>query len=58
MIIEKINIDDSGVGQFINKAFTEYAKKRDVILNYEEYCYIAENEECEIIGAITGQSLL
>ena len=56
MKIERINIDDSKAGEFINQAFTEYSQKRDVNLNYEEYCYIAENDDGEIIGAITGRA--
>lgn len=56
MTIERMSNDDSRTGKFINLAFTEYAQKRDVILNFEEYCYIAENEYGEIIGAITGRA--
>ena len=56
MTIEEIRIDDPKVGDFINKAFTDYAVKKDVVLNFEEYCYIAKNESGEIIGAITGRA--
>ena len=54
--IEKVNSDDSRVGEFVNFAFTDYAVKKDVILNFEEYCFIAEDDNGQIIGAITGRA--
>ena len=56
MTIERISIDDSKAGEFINHAFTDYAVKKDVILKFEEYCYIAQNDAGKIIGAITGRA--
>ena len=56
MTIERIDIDNSEVGEFINRAFTDYAEKKDVSLNFEEYCFAAESEDGRIIGAITGRA--
>ena len=56
MNIERISIEDSKAGDFISQAFTDYAVKKDVILNFEEYCYIAQNDAGKIIGAITGRA--
>ncbi len=56
MIIKRISIDDSAAWEFINQAFTDYAVKKDVILNFEEYCFVAENDAGKIIGAITGRA--
>ena len=56
MKIEKVNSDDSRVGEFVNLTFTDYAVKKDVILNFEEYCFIAEDDTGQIIGAITGRA--
>ena len=54
MIISRIDEEDERAGKFINKAFTDYAIQSKVDLNFEEYCFIAENDDGEIIGAITG----
>ena len=56
MTIERISIDNSQVGEFINRAFTDYAVQKDIVLNFEEFCYIAENDAGIIIGAITGRA--
>ena len=55
MIIKKIDETNEKVGDFINKEFTDYAIKCCVELNFEEYCFVAEENE-EIIGAITGRA--
>ena len=55
MIIKKIDETNEKVGEFINKAFTDYAIKCCVELNFEEYCFVAE-EDGEVVGAITGRA--
>lgn len=55
MIIKKIDETNEKVGEFINKAFTDYSIKCCVKLNFEEYCFVAE-EDGEIVGAITGRA--
>lgn len=55
MIIKKIDETNDEAGKFINQAFTDYAIKSCVELNFEEYCFVAE-EDGKIIGAITGRS--
>ena len=55
MIIKRVNETNDEAGEFINKSFTDYAVKNDVALNYEEYCFAAE-ENGEIIGIITGRA--
>ena len=55
MIINKIDETNEKVGEFINMAFTDYAIKCCVELNFEEYCFVAE-EDGEIVGAITGRT--
>ncbi len=56
MIIKRISETDDRAGDFINKAFTDYAIKSEVALNFEEYCFAAENDEGDIIGVITGRA--
>jgi len=55
MIIKRVNEINDAVDEFINKSFTDYAVKNDVALNFEEYCFAAE-EDGEIIGVITGRA--
>ena len=56
MNIRRINETDDRTGEFINKAFTDYAISRAVELNFDEYCIIAENDDGQVIGAITGRA--
>ena len=45
MVIKRITETDDRAGQFINEAFTDFAIKSNVDLNFEEYCFAAENDE-------------
>lgn len=45
MVIKRVSESDDRAGQFINEAFTDYAIKSRVDLNFEEYCFAAENDE-------------
>ena len=56
MIISRISEEDERTGEFINKAFTDYAVNNNVDLNFEEYCFIAEDDTGKIIGVITGRA--
>ena len=56
MVIKRVSESDDRAGQFINEAFTDYAIKSRVDLNFEEYCFAAENDEGDIIGVITGRA--
>ena len=54
-IIKKNEVEDR-VSDFINEAFTDYAVANHVELNYEDYWFVAEDENGEIIGTITGRA--
>lgn len=56
MKIKRIEENESRAGDFINRAFTDYALKCNVALNFEEYCFAAENDSGEITGVITGRA--
>ena len=56
MVIKRVSESDDRAGQFINEAFTDFAIKSSVDLNFEEYCFAAENDEGDIIGVITGRA--
>lgn len=55
MIIKKIDEIYEEVDTFINESFEDYAAKNNVDLNYEEYCFVALDEE-KVIGSITGRA--
>ncbi len=58
MKIIRLNMEDDNerVNDFINEAFTDYAIKNEVALNFEEYCFIAEDDTGRVIGSITGRA--
>ena len=58
MKIIRINLeeDTERIDDFINEAFTDYAIENKVALNFEEYCFIAEDDEGNVIGSITGRA--
>ena len=47
--------DDAGISDFINEEFSDYATDCGVALNYEEFCYAAE-EDGKILGVIIGRA--
>lgn len=53
MDIRRINEVDDVIGKFINEEFSRYGIQNKVDLNYEEFCFVAEDDR-EIIGVITG----
>ena len=46
---------DETIGEFINKEFSAYATQNEVTLNYDEFCFVAE-ENGKILGVITGRT--
>ncbi len=54
MIIKRVTENDR-TGEFINKEFSEYAIDCDVELNYEEFCFAAEDDG-KIAGILTGRA--
>ena len=55
-IIRRVNEVDESIGDFIHNEFTQYGEKNNVVLNYDEFCFIAEDSEKKIIGAVTGRA--
>ncbi|MBQ5491802.1 MAG: GNAT family N-acetyltransferase [Treponema sp.] len=54
MEIKRIT-DDERSGEFINTEFSDYATDCGVALNFEEFCFAAE-EDGAIAGIITGRA--
>ena len=55
-IIRRIDEEDPRVGDFIHEGFTRYGEQNKVILNYDGFCFAAEDDEGKIIGVITGRA--
>ena len=56
MEIKRFDEVNDTIGEFINKEFSSYAIQKDVTLNYDEFCFVAE-EDGRILGVIKGRAL-
>ncbi len=56
MNIKRVNEEDSRIDNFINEEFSAYGEQNNVDLNFNEFCFIAESDVGEILGAITGRA--
>ena len=56
VIIKRVEDIDDEIGEFINVEFTCYGKDNDVVLNYDEFCFVARDSEGKIAGVITGRA--
>ena len=55
MDIKRFDEVDDRLGEFINKEFSAYGEQNGVVLNYDEFCFAAE-EDGNILGDITGRA--
>ena len=55
MEIKRFDEVDDRLGEFINKEFSAYGEQNGVVLNYDEFCFAAE-EDGKILGVITGRA--
>ena len=55
-IVRKNEAEDSSISVFFDEAFTEYSAAHDVALDYEEFCFAAEDDAGGIIGAVRGRA--
>lgn len=54
--IKRVDEVNEPIGDFIHNGFMQYGEQNHVVLNYDEFCFIAEDCEERIIGAITGRA--
>lgn len=54
--IRQADGSDDRIGEFINREFTVFGKESGVDLNYDEFCFVAEDGNGQIIGVITGRA--
>ena len=55
-VIKRVSGEDETVGDFIHEEFTRYGIQNDVDLNYDEFCFAAEDADGRIVGVITGRA--
>ena len=55
MEIKRFDEVDDRLEEFINKEFSAYGEQNGVVLNYDEFCFAAE-EDGNILGVITGRA--
>ena len=55
-IIRRVDGEDETIGDFIHNEFTRYGIQNGVTLNYDEFCFAAENADGKSIGVITGRA--
>ena len=56
MKIVRKNEPEERVDEFVSGAFSDYATENCVDLNYEDYWFVAEDDDRKIIGSITGRA--
>ena len=56
MDIKRIDEVNDRIGEFINKEFSDYARQNEVTLNYDEFNFVAEDDDGTILGVITGRT--
>ena len=44
------------IGEFINREFSSYGQENEVALNYDSFCFVAEDDDGSIMGVITGRA--
>ena len=54
--IREVNEIDDTIGSFIRNEFSWYGKQHGIILDYSEFCFVAENRDESLAGVITGKA--
>ena len=55
-IIRRVREVDETIGDFIHNEFTRYGEQNSVVLNYDEFCFTAEDADGRIVGVIPGRA--
>ena len=56
LVIKRDDARYDAIGAFIHEGFSQYSIRNEVSLNYDEFCFVAENRDGKIIGAISGRA--
>ena len=55
-VIRRVDEESEAVGEFIHLGFTRYGEQHGVALNYDDFCFAAEDPDGTIAGVITGRA--
>ena len=55
-VIRRVDGEDPEIGNFIHREFVRYGEQNGVALNYDEFCFAAEDADGRITGIITGRA--
>ena len=53
--IRRVHAVDESIAAFIHNEFARYGEQSNLVLNFDEFCFVAEDSEEKIVGAITGR---
>ena len=54
--VQRVDEINDQIGEFINHEFTVFGQESGVELNYEEFCFAAEDDAGGLLGVITGRA--
>ena len=55
-LVKRVGYVNAAISDFIHNGFTQYGEQNDVVLNYDEFCFVAETSDGTVIGAVTGRA--
>ena len=54
--VRRTTENNEKIGDFLNEGFTRYGEQNGVSLNYDDFCFVAEDDKGKIAGVITGRA--
>ena len=54
--VKRVDEINDSIGEFINREFTVFGQESGVELNYDEFCFVAEDDARQLLGVITGRA--
>ena len=54
--VRRTTENNEKIGDFLNEGFTRYGEQNGVALNYDDFCFVAEDDNEKIAGVITGRA--
>ena len=54
--VRRTTENNEKIGDFLNEGFTQYGEQNGVALNYDDFCFVAEDDNGTIAGVITGRA--
>ena len=55
-VIRRADGEEPRIGEFIHEGFTRYGIQNGITLNYDDFCFAAEDHTGKITGVITGRA--